>query len=169
LLEGVGETIGLTDRPRRALEANAELLLSIHHDAVDKRYIEYWRYGGRERPYSDMFSGFSLFVYRDGKQFVASYKLANLIGKMMVNTGLKPTLHHAEPIRGEARLLLDRQSGVYAAPFAVLKLAAIPAVLLEVGVIVNREEEERLEDPKHRAKSQGAIVRALLSYCSGLR
>jgi N-acetylmuramoyl-L-alanine amidase len=164
LLEKTGEALTLHDRPRLAGRSNAEVFLSIHHDSVTQKYISHWQYDGRVHEYSDVFSGFSLFVYRN-ENFAQSYKLANAIGEMMTKIGLKPTLHHAEPIHGEGRQLLNPDLGVYAAPFLVLRSATMPAVLFEVGIIANRQEEERLEDPAQRASSQSALLRALQDYC----
>lgn len=165
LLETSGKALSLQDRPRLADQAKAEVFLSIHHDSVVQKYVSHWQYNGRFLEYSDVFSGFSLFVYQNSKNFVESDKLANIIGEMMVKIGRKPTLHHAEPIRGEGRQLLNRDLGVYAAPFLVLRSATMPAVLFEVGIIANRQEEERLEDSAQRALSQDALLRALQNYC----
>jgi N-acetylmuramoyl-L-alanine amidase len=68
-------------------------------------------------------------------------------------------LHHAEQ---EKRPLLDKEKGVYAFDdLVVLKVAKMPAVLLECGVIVNRTEEEKLNDPVYRKRLIGAIDRAI--------
>ena len=52
------------------------------------------------------------------------------------------TLHHAEPIGGENRALLDARCGVYQYDdLVVLKDFRSPAVLFEAAVVVNSDEE----------------------------
>ena len=56
--------------------------------------------------------------------------------------GLKPSLHHSEPIKGENRELIDKELGIYIFDdLKVLKNSYSPAFLFEAGVIVNRKEE----------------------------
>ena len=56
------------------------------------------------------------------------------MGSALIESGLKPALHHAEPIKGENRPLLDEHTGVYEyTDLVVLKAAEMPAILLECG------------------------------------
>jgi N-acetylmuramoyl-L-alanine amidase len=48
----------------------------------------------------------------------------------------------------------------------VLKTAKMPAVLLECGVIVNRTEEENLNNPTYRKRLVEAICRAIQDFSS---
>ncbi|MGI9405183.1 MAG: N-acetylmuramoyl-L-alanine amidase family protein [Hyphomicrobiaceae bacterium] len=164
VLNAGGEKLDLKERVRNAHDANADIFLSIHHDAVNERYLRSWSLDGSDYRYSDAFQGFSLFVSTENSKFEASVSLAKLIGQNLKDAGLIQTLHHAEPIAGENRVLLDWEYGIYDAPFAVLRHARIPSVLLEAGVIVNRAEETRLEDPAYRERIIGSILRALESY-----
>ena len=161
-----GAKLSLAERPRQAAERGAGLFLSIHHDSVSPKYIQHWEHAGRGRAYSDAFKGYSLFVSEDGAHASASIAAASMIAKGLRQSGFTPTLHHAELIPGEGRKLLDRELGVYAAPFAVLRLATMPAVLFEVGVIVNREEERALEDAKVRGRMQLQLLGALRAFCA---
>ncbi len=73
--------------------------------------------------------------------------------------------HHAEPIPGENRPIIDKFNGVYRYDdLIVLKSAPMPAALLECGVISNRAEEKQLADPATQARIVGAIVRALEEF-----
>jgi N-acetylmuramoyl-L-alanine amidase len=161
-----GAKLSLAERPEQAAQRGAGLLLSIHHDSVSPKYIQHWEHDGRRLAYSDAFKGYSLFVWEDGAHGGASIAAATLVGKSLRQAGFSPTMHHAEPIAGESRKLVDRDLGVYAAPFAVLRLATIPAVLFEVGVIVNREEERALEDAKVRGRMQLQLLGALRAFCA---
>jgi N-acetylmuramoyl-L-alanine amidase len=161
-----GANPGLLDRPHQAAMKGADLFLSIHHDSVQKKYLQRWQHEGRWLDYSDAFKGYSLFVWDRGPHVKESMAVATLIGRNLKAAGFVATLHHAEPIAGENRPLLDRDLGIYAAPFAVLRFAQLPAVLWEVGIIVNRSEERELEDPKVRATMQLQFLRALQAYCT---
>jgi N-acetylmuramoyl-L-alanine amidase len=165
LLNASGKAISLAQRPNEAAERRADLFLSIHHDSVTKKYVRYWEHNGRRLEYSDAFTGFSLFIAESGAHAGESRAIATLMGNNLRTAGLVATQHHAEPIPGENRRLLDAKAGIYAAPFAVLRHARMPAVLLEVGVIANRLEERELEDSQHRARIQAAILLALIQRC----
>ena len=58
--------------------------------------------------------------------------------------------------------LTDR--GVKQAPFRVLRGAAMPAVLVELGFLSNPEEERKLLDQSYRTQLVDALVRATLRY-----
>jgi N-acetylmuramoyl-L-alanine amidase len=166
LLNPSAQNVSLVQRPQEAARRDVDLLLSIHHDSANRKYMRKWEHNGRVLEYADAFRGFSLFVWGEGSHFRQSLAVATLIGKYLRSAGVAPTLHHAEPIPGENRQLLNREFGIYAAPFAVLKHATMPAALLEVGVIANRAEERELEEPSYRARLQSEVLNALVDYCS---
>jgi N-acetylmuramoyl-L-alanine amidase len=117
---------------------------------------------GVRRPYSDRFSGFSLFVSRANPDPKQSLDCAVAIGAQMRRAGFTPSLHHAEPISGENRPLADPKNGVYFFDdLVVLKTAAMPAVLVEAGIIVNRRDELRLQENKTRHAIAQAIAQGL--------
>ena len=141
-------------------------LVSIHHDSVQPRYLEPWTFEGRLREHTTHARGFSLFVSAANGFFTASKALALGIGSALRAGGLRPSVHHAEPIEGETRAAIDRASGVYRFDdLVVLRTAAMPAVLLEAGVIKHREEELVVASAAFRAEVAGAIRRALEQAC----
>ncbi|NTV10173.1 MAG: N-acetylmuramoyl-L-alanine amidase [Zoogloea sp.] len=157
-----GAAVDLYARPQTAAAAGATFLLSIHHDSVQPGYLERWQWQGVERRYSDRSSGYSLFVSRKNPQPQASLRCARLIGAALQEAGFRPAEHHAERIPGESREWADRAAGVYYFDdLVVLRTAPMPAVLLEAGVIVNRDEELRLQAPASRKAIADAIVRGL--------
>lgn len=163
-----GRIKSLRERTTEAAQSGADLLLSVHHDSVQPRYLSSWTFEGVTRRHGDRFRGFSLFVSAKNAQFDASRNLAELIGRALLIQGLIPTLHHAEPIPGEGRPLLDPSVGLYRYDdLVVLKEAAMPAVLLEAGVIVNREEELLLAQRDYRKRIAQAIVSAVAEVCGG--
>lgn len=167
IVNPAGEEMKLTARPAKAQSMGAELLISIHHDSVQRRHLVASRLAGRVFFHTPKIRGFSLFVSRRNPRFADSFKLATLIGQSFRAAAMPPTDHHAEDIPGERRPFLDPSIGLHDVPFTVIAAARIPAVLVELGVIVNREEEQKLEDPVHRARLQLALLEALSGYCVG--
>jgi len=157
-----GTMVNLRMRTTAAAEGGATFFLSIHHDAAQPQYLRRWVWQGVEREYGDQFSGFSLFVSRNNPQLEASLRCASAIGAALQEQGLHPTPHHAEPIQGENREWADQDNGVYYYDdLVVLKTATMPAVLLEAGVIVNREEEQAVQQPETRSAISAAVERGL--------
>lgn len=165
-----GDPMALHERPRRAAQAGATLLLSLHHDSVQPHYLALWEVDGRTQHYSDRFTGYSLFVSAKNPALAESRRVAERAADALLAGGLTPTLHHAEPIAGENRPLLDARRGVYQFDnLAVLKGAAMPAVLVESGIIVNREEELRLATDAHRTLVADALATAAVEHCARVR
>ena len=145
---------------------SADLLISIHHDSVQPQYLSKWEYHGKEHNYSDRFNGYSLFVSLKNSHPDESLTLAKDIGEQLLGAGFTRSLHHAEKIPGENRPLIDAKLGIYQYDeLIVLKLSPIPAVLLECGVIVNRQEESKLTDPKYLEKMAAAVAAGIEDAC----
>ncbi|MFO7311175.1 MAG: N-acetylmuramoyl-L-alanine amidase [Bacillota bacterium] len=73
----------------------------------------------------------------------------------------------AEVLQAElASRLGTRSVGVLRQPFYVLRNTQMPAVLVELGFLSNREEEARLADPAYRWRAAEAIYRGVLRYLS---
>ena len=136
---------------------------------MQPKYLKTETVGGKQRTFTETIRGYSFFVYTKTAAFKRSLDLAKLIGKNVAATGREPTLHHAELIPGESKTLLDKTLGIYDASLAVLRTAASPAVLVEVGVIPNAAEEEFLNQPQNRKAMQVAILDALDSFCKQSR
>ena len=147
---------------RTAAAAAADFLLSVHHDSVQPHFLETWEYDRVERPFSDRYSGFSLFISRKNKAVRPSLACASAIGEALRGAGFSPSLYHADPIPGENKPFADRRNGVhYYDNLIVLKTATTPAVLLEAGVIVNRDEELKLQSEEVRRRIAAAVADGL--------
>jgi N-acetylmuramoyl-L-alanine amidase len=160
----------LSRRVAAAREFSPALVISIHHDSVQERYLEDWRFAGEDRRYSDHFSGFSIFVSRANAKFTQSLELASALGRSLAAAGLTASHHHAEPIPGEGRETLDAEAGVFEfRSLRVLKEAEVPAILFEAGIILNRADEIQLASPARRQLAARAIVEAVTAMCAGDR
>jgi len=164
-----GAMVDLRMRTADADALGATFFLSIHHDSVQPQYLQPWEWQGVERHYADQFSGFSLFVSRYNPQLEASLHCASTIGAALKAEGLHPSPHHAEKIVGENREWADEGNGVYYYDeLVVLRTATMPAVLLEAGVIVNRYEEEVVQEPGTRKAISTAVERGLMD-CGAIK
>ena len=156
-----GTDQGLESRTAKA--AGADFFLAVHHDSVQPQYLKGWTVKDQPQRYSDRFSGFSLFVSRRNPDSALSLACASAMGSALRDSGLTPSRHHAEPIEGENRLLADEANGVYYYDeLVVLRTATQPAVLLEAGVIVNRDEEAMLSRIDTQQRIGRAVTRGLI-------
>lgn len=157
----------LRSRPRKALEQGADLFLSIHHDAVDSSVASRWTHQGVERLHCDTVSGFSLWVHDSTVGYPAALALARSIGRSLVEGGRRPNLHHARPEeRALGREILDSALGVYRNNLAVLVSAQMPAILVECGVALNRQEELVLDSDSGRAEFARRLARGVRVWMS---
>ena len=158
---------GLARRVARANAANADLLLSIHHDSVPDSLLEKWDYNGEQHSFSDRFKGHSLFVSYDNRDRRGSLLFARLLGGALKARGLQYTPHYTEKIMGHRRReLLDADVGVYRYDqLVVLRHPQMPAVLLEAGSIINRDEELLMGTPEHQALISAAVLEAVEGFC----
>ncbi|MGB5081079.1 MAG: N-acetylmuramoyl-L-alanine amidase [Burkholderiales bacterium] len=159
----VGEDGFMSHLARRsAAAAGADFFLSVHHDSVQPHFLETWEFDRVERLYCDRYSGFSLFISRKNREVRRSLACASAIGRAMRGAGFSPSLYHADPIPGENKPFADRANGVhYYDNLIVLKTARTPAVLLEAGVIVNREEETKMRSDETQGRIAAAVALGL--------
>jgi len=165
--QGAGKA-DLATRNARANSARPQAFLSLHHDSVQKQYLEKWTTEfGVEQSYSDKFSGYSIFVSNKNAFSQESVVLAEFLGEELVKRGLSSTKHHAEKIPGEGRPWANEAMGIYRMDnLVVLRGTKAPAALLEAGVIVNRAEELQLASPRRRALVAEAVSGALVKFCA---
>ncbi len=164
LIGADGNMDTLVARSAQAQAMGARFFLSIHHDSAKPHYLQKWRWRGEKYYVTDKFSGFSLFVSRINPQLETSLRCARAIGYALQIAGLKPTAHHSAHIAGENREWADQAAGVYYFDhLAVLKTATMPAMLLEAGVIVNRDDEITLQQPARHALVAQAVATGLQS------
>lgn len=155
---------------RTAAASGADFLLSVHHDSVQPQFFSIWDDQGTERLYSDRYAGFSLFISRRNVDVDASLRCASAIGAALRASGFTPSLYHAEQIPGESKPFADRDNGVhYYDNLVVLHTARSPAVLLEAGVIVNRDEEPKLASPDVRRRIAAAVAQGVSRCLPGGR
>ena len=159
---------GLFGRVERANDVTADLFLSIHHNSVPGKFKETWEYEGKQHQYCDRFSGHSIFVSNDNVNRQASLQFGRLLGLELKARELKYTPHYTEAFMGKfRRVLVDAEAGVYRYDqLIVLRKTHMPAVLLEAGSIVNREEELLVGTPERQALISAAVTDAVDKFCA---
>jgi N-acetylmuramoyl-L-alanine amidase len=157
----------LMARVARANKRGADLFLSIHHDSVPGIYVEKWEFGGKRSTFNDLFGGYSVFVSKLNPHYGESLRFARLIGNQMAAKDLQFARQYDQWFMGKfQRELLDIEAGVYRYDqLIVLKMTSMPAVLLESGSIINRDEELVMASDEHKNKVAAAVSSAALDYC----
>ena len=158
---------GLIERALRANAARADLFLAIHHDSVPDNRLETWEYEGHANHFSDRFQGYSIFASRENGDRGGSLMFGRFLGKELQAHGLGYTPHYTLAMMGRHRHeLVDAEAGVYwFDQLVVLRSTRMPAVLLEAGSIINRQEEAELATPERRALISAAAAAAVEEFC----
>jgi N-acetylmuramoyl-L-alanine amidase len=159
----------LFERAASANHLNADLYISIHHDSVPDNLKETWQYEAKKLSYSDRFSGYAIFVSNDNADRAGGLAFGHSLGQELQKRGLHYTPHYTLPLMGRYRHeLIDEEAGVYRYDhLIVLHSTRMPAVLLEAGSIINRQEELELAAPERRLMVAEAITSAVEEFCAG--
>jgi N-acetylmuramoyl-L-alanine amidase len=157
----------LVRRVDAANDLHANLFLSIHHDSVPNKLLENWEFEGKKSHFSDRFSGYSVWVSRDNPDFKTSLSFAEMVAKEMKAHGLQYAHQYTQAIMGKYQHpLLNKETGVYSYDqLVVLRKTRMPAVLLEAGSIINRDEELKMDSAERRDIVSGAVAAAVKEFC----
>jgi N-acetylmuramoyl-L-alanine amidase len=163
----IQESNDLFLRARDLDSLHPDLILSLHHDGVQDRYLMHDMIDGVYRDYTDKFAGYSLFVSYDNPERDNSLLFAKLLGAELISRNHKFTMHHAENIPGENRPVLDGKVGVFRYDkLVVLRKVSAPAVLMESAVIINPDDEALALQPDYQTEIAASVVAAVTRYCA---
>ena len=131
-------------------------------------FLEKWEFDGQKHNFSDRFKGHSIFVSSENGDSNGSLLFGRLLGRELKTRGLQYTPHYSEKVMANRRRqLVDAEAGVYRYDqLIVLKTTQMPAVLLEAGSIINRDEELLMGSPEHQALIGAAVVDAVEAFCA---
>jgi N-acetylmuramoyl-L-alanine amidase len=168
LLTNEAPPLGLYVRANHANAMRGDLFIAIHHDSVPDNLLQTWQYEGQEQHYNDQFPGYAIFISNENADLAGSLQFGKLLGQALQLRGLGYTPHYTLALMGRhRRQLIDAEAGVYRYDaLVVLQRARMPAVLLEAGSIVNRQEELELASPERRALVSAAVVAAVEDFCA---
>ena len=162
------ETLSLAQRVEHANAANADLFVSIHVNALPNRQvnaIETYYFDVSEDPEAlrlaaieNKDSGMPVGYFRtllesigDTVKLQESKALAQHIQTSMINN-----------VRNHSTKVFD--SGVKVAPFVVLMGVGVPAVLVEISCISNRDEERKLRMADYREHIASFLEEGITRY-----
>jgi N-acetylmuramoyl-L-alanine amidase len=162
-----GARPSLVKRVNAANDWPADFFLSIHHDSVPDKLLEDWEFEGKQSHFSDRFSGYSVWVSHENPEFKTSLAFAELLAREMKARGLNYAHQYTEAIMGHYQHeILNRETGVYAYDeLIVLRKTRMPAVLLEAGSIINRDEELKMESPERQDIISSGVAGAVKEFC----
>jgi len=168
LITATAPWAGLFERAARANSMHANLFISIHHDSVPDNLLKTWEYDGQENHFNDNYPGYAIFISNENANRAASLSFGALLGKELESRGLHYTPHYTLALMGHRRrILVDADAGVYRYDqLIVLRETKMPAVLLEAGSIVNRQEELVLGTQERRSLTSAAVAAAVTAFCS---
>ena len=169
--------VALDERPRIANRANAQLFISLHCNALDRRKkspqgVETYILGlHRSQDNLEVAKREnSVIVYEDNYEtkyqgFNPKEPESYIIFEFMSNKFLEQSLNFAsltqhELINGAKRTNRNvRQAG-----FLVLRETGMPSVLIELGYISNREEERYMNSTQGQNTLSNSILKAFTKY-----
>lgn len=137
--------VELEDRARLAVENDADVFLSVHHNATADPEVNF--------PI--------VYFHGNGSENRASVELAEIMGKQM----------NRHLFGGEAPVSVVSDHTIFpSAGTNVLRNSyGIPGVIVEASFFTNPEEEQRLKDPGYNRIEAEGYVRALEEYFSRRR
>lgn len=162
---GWTDSVSNEARAELANRLSADLFLSIHHDSAEVEWFDYWTYNDQIQFYYDRLQGYSILISPKKETVAGSLCFARLLSRELRGLGFTPSRQKLRPSRRPLRRSLDPEFGIYAyEDIVVLHDARMPAVILECGVIVNREEEKLLLDPEAQYRMVLGMARAVRKY-----
>ncbi len=161
--------IPLEERSHIANERQADLFISIHANANKSRWVEGFEVYYLTEAVDDDARAFAAaenapLTQYEGLDSNAAY-LKAIVWDLIYTENRKESIELAryicEAVSQDLKLAMN---GVRGAPFAVLKGAFMPAVLVEIGYISNKGGEKKLRNPAYRQKMAESLARGILKF-----
>ncbi len=168
--------IPLSGRSNIANEKKADLFVSIHANANRSRWIEgfdvYYLTEDVDDDARALAAAENAPIEIENRTLQSKFlSLKATLWDLIYTENRKESIELAHFIsKAVSEKLGLKLLGVKGAPFAVLKGARMPAVLVEIGYISNRDGERKLRDPGYRQAMAEAITKGIMdfkNYCEG--
>ncbi|MDE2292272.1 MAG: N-acetylmuramoyl-L-alanine amidase, partial [Elusimicrobia bacterium] len=162
--------VKLGDRARMANEAHADLFVSLHSNANPDRaetgYEVYFLSEKASDPEAARLAEFENSVMKletgPAEQDPATEILFHMARTEFINDAAELAGYVAKELSTHVDLP-DR--GVKQASFYVLRGAAEPAILVEMGFLSNERDEEKLDSDKYRQRIVAGVYKGIVDYC----
>jgi len=162
--------IPLEERAQIANRAGADIFLSIHSNANNKRYLngfEVYYVSGEVSDYARAIDSAKSSKLNISESCFAQNNiyLKAILWDMIYSFSRAESVELANAICREAAVGMNvKILGVKGARFAVLKGAQMPAVLVEIGFLSNTNEERLLKNSSYRQQVADAISCGVFGY-----
>ena len=154
-------------------EDNA-VFISIHHDSVSERYLEFitdlcGEFGGKK--INDKFKkqfqiGFNIFVYEENtERYKQSLILAKIIGTKLLAMDQIPSNYHY-PTSDDCKSCkpIDLELGIWHQNLLVLRENKIPAILIEVGNLMDPDDFKKITSESYKKKFGSLIIESIKEF-----
>ena len=167
--------VPLRERVARARRHRAELLLSIHADALPEPAIRGLSVYTLSKQASDRET--ALLAVRENKDdFPLGLHLSKqppVIGAILLDLARRETDNRSLALARAIVTATSREIRLLPKPhrsadFAVLSAPDIPSALVEIGCLSNPDEEKLLPTPSHQRRLAQTLMRAIDDYFAGL-
>jgi len=158
--------VPLLDRTKAANEMGADVFVSIHLNASSNKKAKgsevfFLSLGPVDKELQDLADA--------ENEFAMPSQGTDIVAGILEDLAQQAYLHESESMAVYIQAELNRlagikERGVKQAPFAVLRTAAMPAVLVEVVFISNPSEAAKLRNPAFLRSTSQAIARGIKHY-----
>ena len=153
---------------------NNAVFISIHHDSVSERYLEFitdlcGEFGGKK--INDKFKkqfqiGFNIFVYEENtERYKQSLILAKIIGTKLIAMDQVPSNYHY-PTSDDCKSCkpIDLELGIWHQNLLVLRENKIPAILIEVGNLMDPDDFKKITSESYKKKFESLIIESIKEF-----
>jgi N-acetylmuramoyl-L-alanine amidase len=164
--------IDLTRRRIMAREKGADIFVSIHADAFDKKSANGLSVFALSQRGATSAMARALAKKENAADLIGGVSLADkdaVLAKVLVDLSMTNTISESVNLGGRVLKELGKIGRLHSkrveqASFVVLKSPDIPSILIETGFITNLDEEKKLRTSRYQKKIANAIHRALGEY-----
>lgn len=164
--------VDLTRRRTLARERNADIFISIHADAFDKKSANGLSVFALSQRGATSAMARALAKKENAADLIGGVSLADkdqVLAQVLVDLSMTNTISESVNLGGRVLKELAKVGRLHSkrveqASFVVLKSPDIPSILVETGFITNLNEERRLRTNKYQKKIARAIHTALGDY-----
>jgi N-acetylmuramoyl-L-alanine amidase len=155
--------VSLTDRVRMADRGSADIFLSIHANSSPLPKAKGFEIYFLSAEASDE-AAKALAKVENGAAVALSSDVASILSDVRTTYHVNESSQFAESVYGAMTQSLAGGRGIRQAPFTVLEGTTMPAILIEVGYLTNRDDARNLQKPHYLKQLADAISQGIFQY-----